>query len=610
MAATIPDTLVREIVSRTSMAQLVGEYVALKKAGARLKGLCPFHNEKTPSFTVNESAGFFHCFGCGESGDAISFLRKHSGLSFTEAVERLAARAGIAVVRDQDPVAARRAQASRARERTIQEELRRVCGMAGAWFAERLREAGPDSVVGRYLVERGLTPQTVTDFQLGFAPPGWGALADSLAAHRLPLDKAEAAGLIAPRKSGAGHYDRFRNRLIFPILDLAGQPIGFGGRRLPGDEEEEAAKYINSPDTPIYTKGDVLFGLSQARKHIRAAGHAIVVEGNIDLLMLHQEGLGNTVAPMGTALTEKQVRLLRGFTEQVVLLYDGDAAGRKAARAATPLLIEAGVGGGVAMLPDGEDPDSFVRSRGAAALRELVGRAVPLTDYLIEETVRQHGLSAHGQAKAAEELAPVVARVQSPRERDLLVARLATALRLEESRVAAWVQAPGLARKDAQAAAARLPKMPVRERKLVEVCLWYPEVALPVVERADPDMELVSHTALRDVLTEAVILHGEEGRLDPQRLRGALGEHPLARWVADVVCGDPDVAEGDAEAFVGGALRLLEQDRKEQQARALEEAIGRAQRDGDEEKLRALLQEKLALRRMLQQARTAGVGRA
>ena len=610
MASTIPDTLVREIVSRTSIAQLIGEYVALKKAGARLKGLCPFHNEKSPSFTVNEAAGFFHCFGCGESGDAISFLRKHSGLSFTEAVERLASRAGIAIVREQDPAAARRASANRARERSVQEELRRVCGMAGAWFVERLEEAGPDSIVGRYLEERGLTAQTVAAFKLGLAPPGWSGLADWLGTLRLPLDKAESAGLIAPRKSGAGHYDRFRNRLIFPILDLAGQPIAFGGRRLPGEEQEEAAKYINSPDSPIYTKGDVLFGLSQARKHIRAAGCAIVVEGNIDLLMLHQEGIANTVAPMGTALTEKQVRLLRGFTERVVLLYDGDGAGRKAARAAAPLLIEAGVGGGVAGLPDGEDPDSFVRSRGAAALRELVERAVPLTDYLIEETVRQHGLSAHGQAKSAEELAPIIARIQSPRERDLLIARLASALRLEEARVAAWVQSPGLARRDAQVVMARLPKMAMRERKLVEVCLWYPSAALPIVEREDPELALVSHTGLRDVLTEALILFGMDDRLDPARLLEALGEHPLARWVADVVCGDPDVAEGDTDAFVRGALQLLGQDRSEERARALEEAIGRAQRDGDEERLRALLQEKLALRRMLQQARATGVGRA
>lgn len=599
MASTIPEALVREIVARTSIAQLVGEYVALKKAGSRLKGLCPFHNEKTPSFSVNEGAGFFHCFGCGESGDAISFLRKHSGLSFVEAVERLAARAGILIVREDDPTA-RRDRAQIQRERSIQEELRRVCGMADVWFHERLLEAPPGSVVRSYLAERGLTDQTVRDFHLGYAPPAWGALADWMAAQRLPADKAEAAGLVAPRKTGAGYYDRFRNRLIFPILDLAGQAIAFGGRRLPG-EEEEAAKYINSPDSPIYTKGDVLFGLAQARKHIRTAGFAVVVEGNIDLLTLHQEGIGNTVAPMGTALTPKQVALLHRFTERVVLLYDGDGAGRKAARAAAPMLIEAAVGGGVAMLPDGEDPDSFVRKRGAATLRELLDRAVPLTDWLIGETVREHGLSAHGQARAAEELAPIIAKVQSSRERDLLIARLASALHLEERRVAAWVQIPGLARREAQGRQA-MPKMPLRERKLVEVALWYPDRCLPVIEALDPEVLLLAHDGLRDVLTEAITVFGEAQRLDVARLVAVLDDHPLARWVADVICGDPDVPETGAEAWVRDAIQMLIKDRREERARSLEGEIAAAQRDGDEERLRALFQEKLELRRGLQRA--------
>lgn len=607
MASTIPETLVREIVSRTSIAQLVGEYVSLKKAGSRLKGLCPFHNEKTASFSVNEAAGFFHCFGCGESGDAISFLRKHSGLSFVEAVEHLASRAGIQIVREEDPAAARRDRAARQQDRSIQEELRRVCGMADVWFHERLLEAPPDSVVRQYLTERGLTDETVRSFRLGFAPQAWSALADWLAAQRLPPDKAEAAGLVAPRKSGAGYYDRFRNRLIFPILDLAGQATAFGGRRLPGDDQEEAAKYINSPDSPIYTKGDVLFGLSQARKHIRTEGHAVIVEGNIDLLMLHQEGLGNVVAPMGTALTAKQVGLLHRFTERVVLLYDGDAAGRKAARTAAPMLIEAGISGGVALLPDGEDPDSFVRARGAEAMRELLGRAVPLTDHLINETVREHGLSAHGQARAAEELAPIIAKVKDRREHDLLIARLASALHLEEPRVAAWVQSPGLARREAQVAGQRVPKMPLRERKLVEVALWYPEACLGVVETLDPEVRLLGHEGLRDVLTEAITAFGEEGRLDATRLLAVLDDHPLARWVADVICGDPDVAQADAEAFVRDAIRMLGQDRSEERARSLEEAIAAAQRDGDEARLRSLLQEKLELRRKLQQARASGV---
>ena len=607
MSPTIPDNVVREVLARTSIVQLVGEFVALKKAGSRHKGLCPFHHEKTPSFTVNEELGFFHCFGCGESGDGISFLRKHNGLSFVEAVEQLAGRAGIQVVADEDPAAARASRARKQRERSFKEELHRVLATADDWFQRRLAQAPPDSIVRGYVQERGLTDETVRTFHLGHAPNEWGALADFFASQRLPVELAEKVGLIVPRKSSRGYYDRFRNRLVFPIFDLTEQVIGFGGRRLPGDEDSEAAKYINSPDSPLYTKGDVLFGLAQAKRFIRTEGKAVVVEGNIDLLMLHQEGMRNVVAPMGTALTVQQVHLLRRFTESVVLLYDGDAAGKKAARAALMLLLEAGSHGFVATLPDGEDPDSFVRNNGIGALRELIDRAAPLVEHLIDETVAQHGLSAHGQAKALEDLAPVLARVTNPRERDLLTAKVASALRLEERRVAAMLANPQLRRAEAAQIVplAMAPhKMALRERKLVEVALWHPSCLAAIEEAEGPD--LIGNDALRGVLWEAITLFGEDGRLHPQRLVELLADHPLATWVADVICREPDVSAEGAEAFVVDAMRLLKLDRLKDAIRTVAGELERAQKSGDEQRVLELLGEKATLGRQLKLAEAGG----
>jgi DNA primase len=590
----IAENSVREVLARASITQVVGEYVTLKKAGTRFKGLCPFHHEKTPSFTVSEERGFYYCFGCGASGDSISFLREQNGLSFVEALEALAQRTGVMLEKSESE-SFQVNKDKRAKEREGEERMRQVTRQAGQWFQAQLKSAPRDSVIWRYLEERGIHEDTAIEFQLGFAPDGWDHLSEALVQQKIPLPQAEALGLVAPRKNGRGFYDRFRNRLMFPIFDLAERMIAFGSRILPSTDEEPGAKYINSPESAIYTKGDILFGLAQAKKHIRSEGSAILVEGNIDVLSLHQEGFKTTVAPMGTALTPAQVRLLNRFTKEIILLYDGDEAGRNAARKSLPLLLDAEIHGRVALLPMGEDPDTFVRNKGVAELEMLLSRALPLTEFMIEDLVATHGLSDHGRAQTLAALAPHVSRIRDFRERDLMVTRISSVLNLPEDRVAGMLKDPGSLRTDIAGGenGAKMPDLPLRERKLVEICLLYP-ACLSYVEEKE-GQEFLEHEELRAVLWEAITLYGEEDGLPSAKLMARIAHSSLANWVASVLCSEPEFGPEEAGAFTEGCISLLEDHQRSNKIATIQRAVESAERQGDEALLKELMQEKLRL---------------
>lgn len=377
-------TLVRD---RTDIVSVVSEAVpTLKKHGRRFVGLCPFHKERTPSFNVNPDTGLYHCFGCKESGDAFSFLEKVEGYTFTEAVRALAERAGVPIEEERKV-----APSDADRHKREREALYGVMQMAATWYEEQLREHPARAFAIDELSRRDLDPvgQTAKAFRLGYAPAGWDGLATFLKKQGVSPAVAESLGLVVPRSSGSGCYDRFRHRLMFAVLDTQGRVVAFSGRALapvPGDDEgrDPPPKYINSPESPIYVKGATVFGLWQARHPIRQGNHATVVEGNFDVVSLHARGLENVVAPLGTAFTVDQANLLRRYAIGVTLLFDGDAAGRKAARAAEEPCERAGIEAKVALLPDGADPDQFIRSKGAAALRHVLSQASGLLEYLID----------------------------------------------------------------------------------------------------------------------------------------------------------------------------------------------------------------------------------
>lgn len=420
-----PETiaLVRE---RTDILAVIGEGVpSLKRRGRSWVGLCPFHKEKTPSFHVNPDRGFFHCFGCKESGSAIDFLIKHEGYTFPEAVRALAERAGIPIEETRTPQQTTDAE----RQKRAREDLYAVNALAATYWEEQLRKHEMREYALEELAKRGLYPgwapqppppgsgdaridDTLQAFRIGYAPPGWDGLASFLKAQGISPVAAETVGLLAPRTSGSGYYDRFRHRLMFAVMDPQGRVVAFSGRALreiPGQEPRSGdkdkggppPKYVNSPESPIYTKGQMLFGIHQARHAIRQSERAVLVEGNFDVVSLHARGLTNVVAPLGTAFTVEQAKLIKRFAGEVVLLFDGDEAGRKAARLSRQAVREAGLSARIAQLPEGKDPDEISREKGARAIEELVNGSRGMLEALLEMALDEAFGSADAYERAA-----------------------------------------------------------------------------------------------------------------------------------------------------------------------------------------------------------------
>lgn len=420
----IPDETIQAIRDRVDLVELVGRFVALKPAGRNHKGLCPFHDEKTPSFNVNADRQIFHCFGCGTGGNAFTFLMRHENLTFPEAARELGRTVGVEVREDGGP------------EAGLSERLGQANDAAQAFFREEL--ASPRGAAARrYLAERGLDAQTLDAFGIGFAPERWDGLVEGLRRARIPADLAARAGLLAERESG-GHYDRLRGRVTFPIRDARGRVLGFGGRALGRDQEP---KYLNSPETPLYRKREVLFGFPGALEPMRRAGRAVVVEGYFDVVALHRAGLGETVATCGTALTEDHARGLRRRTREVVLLFDGDEAGRRAVRGALEVLLPAGLRVRTAVLPDGHDPDTWLAQEGPEALVRLVDEARPALEVAIARACEGGLATPWERADAVHDVAPLVARVADAVERGEYARLLAMRTGVREADVDAAVAA-------------------------------------------------------------------------------------------------------------------------------------------------------------------------
>ncbi|WP_313563041.1 DNA primase, partial [Diaphorobacter nitroreducens] len=373
---SIPQSFIQELLARVDVVDVVGRYVQLKKSGANFMGLCPFHGEKSPSFSVSPSKQFFHCFGCGKNGNAIGFLMDHAGMGFREAVQDLAQQIGMQVPDDENtsPQDRERAAAQRQKQATLTDVLEK----AGDAWRRHLRES-PRAV--QYFKGRGVSGQVAKRYGLGYAPEGWRGLASVFPEYDSPL--LEESGLVIVNEEDGKRYDRFRDRVMFPIRNVKGECIGFGGRVL-GDDKP---KYLNSPETPVFHKGRELYGLYEARNAIREHGYALVTEGYMDVVALAQLGFPNAVATLGTACTPEHVHKLFRFTDTVVFSFDGDAAGRRAARKALDgALPYASDTRSVKFLflPAEHDPDSFVRAYGPEAFARHVGDAVPLSRFLLE----------------------------------------------------------------------------------------------------------------------------------------------------------------------------------------------------------------------------------
>ncbi|MDP3223403.1 MAG: DNA primase, partial [Rubrivivax sp.] len=451
----IPPSFLQELLSRVDIVDVVGRHVELKRGGANLMGLCPFHGEMSPSFSVSPSKQFYYCFGCGASGDAIRFLTEHLGLSFVEAVRDLAQGAGLTVPEEQvSPDERQRRDTLRQRRQSLGDVLAR----AADFYRTQLRT---HSRAVDYLKQRGLTGTVAARFGLGFAPPGWRTLAGVFPAYDDPLleeaglvrqkDSGEGQDSAAPADADRGRYDWFRDRIMFPIRAVGGEVIGFGGRVL----DDSKPKYINSPETPVFSKGRELYGLFEARQALRDKAYALVVEGYMDVVALAQSGFPNAVATLGTACTADHVQKLFRFTDAVVFSFDGDAAGRRAAgRALEASLPHATDLRSVRFLflPPEHDPDSYVRELGSAAFEEQVTRAVPLSRQLIEQASDGADLAtAEGRSRMLAQARPLWAALPDGGLKRQMLAELARQAQLDLAELnALWGGATAAPRAAAQ----------------------------------------------------------------------------------------------------------------------------------------------------------------
>lgn len=402
---------VDQIKDRLDPVDFISRYVALKKSGKNFKGLCPFHPDRTPSFNVSREFGTWKCFGCGEGGDIFTFLEKIENLTFREALERLAGIAGIPHSPGMDD--------ERARER---DQLRRACKAASEFFGKALTES-PAAV--KYLERRDIAQGSTDEFALGYAPPLADDLVSFLREREIPLEDATRAGVLFKSEgddSQPVYRPFFRNRIVFPLLNVHGEPIAFAGRAL-GDE---MPPYINSPETPLFSKSRTLYGLAQARQTIKDKNYAVLVEGNFDVITAHQAGFKNAVASLGTALAQGHLRTLSRYTQRVVLAYDSDSAGVKAATRSSALFEAAGFSTKIAALPAGEDPDSLIREAGPDAFRSAVASAKDLTDYRLGLVLSACDLSSpKGRLRLARRAVPILAEIKDAIERDRFVRKVA-----------------------------------------------------------------------------------------------------------------------------------------------------------------------------------------
>ena len=446
----IADEKIDEIRERTDIVEVVSSYLTLKRSGVNHQGLCPFHQEKSPSFNVNSARQIFHCFGCGVGGNVFSFLMRMEGLSFPDAVRRLGEKVGVEV--EEEAVSPEELRCRDERERIL-----RINEVAGEFYQQLLLTDEEGAPGRRYLRQRGYESEIVRTFQLGFAPGGWESLAKHLTRKGFSSEDSQKAGLVRPGKQERGDYDLFRNRLLFPIHDLQGRMVAFGGRVL----DDSLPKYINSPETAVYHKGQTLYGLYQARDAMRHNGEALVVEGYFDVLALHRAGFPGAVATCGTALTADHARLLKRYADKILLIFDEDAAGRQATFRAMDALVPAGLSVSVVTMPVGEDPDSLLKEKGEEGFRLCLDAARPVLEVFIEDQLRVNDESVEGRARAAEQVLERIKRLPRDLERSLYMKRLAelTGLDIEllKSKVRGGVPAAPQRRTPAQSNPVRKP---------------------------------------------------------------------------------------------------------------------------------------------------------
>ena len=507
MAIFIPEDKILEIKNAADIVELVSEVVHLKKAGKNFVGLCPFHTEKTPSFTVSPEKQIFYCFGCGAGGNIFSFLMKNDGLAFPEAARSLARRYGIDIPR-------RSLTPEQKKRMGERESLLKINQQAVDFFSRALRSDKSGQAAMAYLNKRGLSSEIIDRFNIGYAPRGWDNLLNFFSKMGVSLARVEKSGLILPKKGGRGYYDRFRDRIIFPIIDVNHAVIGFGGRVL----DDTLPKYLNSPETTVYNKSRSLYGLHLSKDKCRNAQTVYIVEGYLDLLTLHQQGIENAVATLGTALTAEHVRMLSRYVPRMILVYDSDEAGIRSALRCIDIFWKEHVDFSrgdvfreekadthILVLPDGHDPDSYVREKGAGSFEKAASHAPGIISFLIEQSISMHGLSTEGKIRVITDLQGPLAAINDNVARTLYIKQLAERIGLEENIILEKVRADSSVKEKndiGRQTAKAYHKASRLEQQVIAMMLQFPAI-LPDIKKynviefiENPDLRAIGKTIL------------------------------------------------------------------------------------------------------------------
>lgn len=584
MSDFIPEDKLSEIKNAADIVDIIAEEVVLKKSGRNFLGLCPFHSEKTPSFSVSPDKQIFYCFGCGTGGNVFSFLMKLQGISFPEAAKKLAQRYGV-------EISTQSLSPEQKRRLNERDDLLSVNRLAMEYFKKNIYDHPEAKTAQSYLKNRRISPDIIDRFQLGYAPTSWDNLSSLFLKNRISQTLALKTGLIIPRKNKSGFYDRFRGRVIFPIFNTSVQVIAFGGRVM----DDSMPKYMNSPETPVFSKGRSLYGIHLARNRCREAKTVYIVEGYFDLLALHQHGIDNTVATLGTALTPEHIRILKGLVGsegKVVLVYDSDDAGLKAAIRSIEIFDKGYVNAQIMVLPAGHDPDSYIFDSGVEAFIAAAARAKGIISFLIDSAVAKHDLTIDGKLRIIAELQRPLSAIQDHVDRSLYVKELAERIDIDEGAIQEKIREHTVQNKiernsepsfDESAASIQRPSKRL-EQRVIAMMLQFPSI-LPEIRKRNL-VDSFDDDILKSIGREILKSSWDSGN-QPSEIISLIDKNKNESIIAALAI--EDMAWDQA-----GALKLIHQYEagKRRRSRGLMDKIKAAEVEGDFERLNDLLKEK------------------
>ena len=582
----IPESTLEEILSRVDIVELISGYIPLKRVGRSYKALCPFHHEKTPSFIVNPDKQIFHCFGCSAGGNAFGFLMQHERLEFPEAIEALAKRTGVII---------HEASAAERKTQNLSEQLYKINEAAAHFYSDQLHAPEGEPAL-KYLLKRGLTKETIQRFKIGYAQDKWDGLLNYLRSKGFGLGLIEKSGLIIAKDNG-GYYDRFRKRILIPIHDTKGRTVAFGARVL----DNSLPKYINSPETPVYSKSKVLFGLDLNNEEIRLKDLAVIVEGYFDLIFPYQAGVKNITASCGTALTQEQIRLLKRYSRNVVLVYDSDNAGQMATLRSIDTLIEEGLNVMAARLPEGYDPDSFARRFGPEGFQKLITEAKDIFDYKLEFLKLKYApLTIPNKSRAASEMLSLISKFNNTVAKSAYIKKLAEELSLDENSLLLELKKTGNENNRIPHKEENLPppKTPVTtnapERMIVRLILEEQELIEQIKEKLAPgDFQ---DKNISQIITKMFDLFCSGKKINTNSLINHFTGSHLSKIILEIsTCEWPAVS--GTQRIIDDCVRRIKESKRKLKQQELCRQLKLAQGPGNELKLNDLLIEFQSLSR-------------